>query len=137
MTYAMSAALQEAVFQKLLSHSGVAALVGSAIYDAVPTGTVPETYVSLGPEDVRDRSDATGHGADHRFVVSVVSAQSGFDRAKRIAAEIGDALVDGDLALSRGRTVGVWFERATARRTGRAGRTRRIDLRFRARAEDN
>ncbi len=137
MSYAMAAPLQEAVYQHLTGDAGLNALIGGAIYDALPAGPVPETYVSIGPEEVRDRSDASGAGALHRFTVSVVSEAEGFAGAKTIAAAIGDALLNGTLVLSRGRVVGLWFERASARRTGRAGQVRRIDLRFRARVEDN
>jgi hypothetical protein len=137
MSYAISAALQSAVYQHLLADVGVSALVGTAIYDAIPAGDVPATYVSLGPEDVRDRSDSTGYGATHRFTISVVTEAAGFGAAKSIAAAISDALEGANLVLSRGRLVGLWFERASARRTGKAGRIRRIDLRFRARVEDS
>ena len=137
MSYAISTALQSAVYQHLLGDPGVSALVGTAIYDALPTGDVPQTYVSLGPEDVQDRSDSTGYGASHHFIVSVVTEAAGFGAAKSIAAAISDALEGADLVLSRGVLVGLWFERATARRTGKAGRIRRIDLRFRARVEDS
>jgi hypothetical protein len=137
MSYGMAAALQTAVYQHLLADTGVSALVGAAIYDALPAGTLPQMYVTLGPEDVRDRSDKTGAGALHRFTVSVVTETAGFGAAKTVAAAIGDALLDVDLPLSRGRLVGLWFERAAARRTGTAGAIRRIDLRFRARVEDN
>lgn len=136
MSYAMAAPLQEAVYQHLTGDAGLAALVGGAIYDALPAGPVPETYVSIGPEEVRDRSDASGAGALHRFTVSVISEAEGFAGAKAIAAAVGDALESGTLVLSRGRVVGLWFERASARRTGRAGQVRRIDLRFRAQVED-
>lgn len=137
MSYGMAEALQAAVYQRLLADTGVTALVGSDVYDALPAGDVPDTYISLGPETVRDRSDATGAGAVHRFLVSVVTDGAGFGQAKTVAAAINDALVNADLMLSRGRLVGLWFERATARRSGKAGRVRRIDLRFRARVEDN
>ncbi len=137
MSYAMSAPLQSAVYQHLLADAGVGALVGTAIYDAVPAGDLPQTYVILGPEDVRDRSDATGAGALHRFVVSVATEAAGFGAAKSVAAAISDALAGAELTLSRGRLVGLWFERATARRAGKAGRIRRIDLRFHARVEDD
>jgi len=137
MSYGMAAALQTAVYQHLLADTGVSALVGAAIYDAVPAGELGETYVSLGPEDVRDSSDKSGVGAIHRFTVSVVTQTAGFSAAKEIAAAITDALGDTSLTLERGRLVGLWFERASARRSGRAGRIRRIDLRFRARLEDN
>jgi uncharacterized protein DUF3168 len=136
MSYGMAAALQSAVYQRLLADTGVGALVGAAIYDALPEGDLPATYVSLGPENVRDRSDKTGGGALHIFTVSVVTQTAGFSAAKAVATAISDALADVDLTLSRGRLVGLWFERASARRTGKAGRIRRIDLRFRARVED-
>lgn len=137
MTYAIAGDLQGAVYQHLLGDSAVSALVGTAIYDALPMGEMPETYVSIGAETVRDRSDISGTGAEHRFTVSVISDGAGFARAKAVAGAIGDALLNRDLPLERGRLVGMWFDRADARRTGKAGRVRRIDMRFRARVEDN
>lgn len=137
MSYAMAGALQAAVYQQLLADGGVNALVGDAVYDAVPVGDLPSLYISLGPENVRDQSDSDGAGAVHRFLVSIVTDAAGFGRAKDVAAAVSDALVGANLSLGRGRLVGLWFERANARRTGKAGRVRRIDLRFRARVEDN
>lgn len=136
MSYAFASALQVALFQKLSSDSAVTDLIGGAIYDALPVGEVPSIYVSLGPEAVRDRSDSSGRGADHRFVVSVVTDEAGFGTAKQVAAAVCDALEDADLDLEQGRLIGLWFMRAIAKRAGRAGRVRRIDLRFRARMED-
>lgn len=137
MSYGAAAALQAAVYQHLLADPDVSALVDGAIYDALPAGEVPQTYVSLGPEQARAASDLSGDGAVHRFTVSVISETAGFGAAKSVASAVGDALEDADLTLSRGRLVGLWFERASARRTGRAGQVRRIDLRFRARVEDD
>ncbi|MTI03592.1 DUF3168 domain-containing protein [Roseibium sp. RKSG952] len=137
MSYGVSAALQAAVYQQLSNDAQVSAQSGGAIYDAVPTGTVPQTYVSLGPEEVREASDRSGAGAVHRFTVSVVSEAAGFGAAKILAGAVCDALEDVPLTLDRGRLVGLWFERASARRTGTGGAIRQIDLRFRARVEDN
>lgn len=137
MTYAMAGALQAAVYQHLLADPGVAALIGGAVYDALPAGAKPETYVTVGGEEVRDRSDASGGGAEHRFTVSVVTSADGFAGAKAVAGAIGNALIDADLTLTHGRLVGLWFDRASARRAGQAGQARRIDLRFRARVEDD
>jgi len=137
MSYGMGGALQAAVYDRLTSDTGVTALVGAAIYDALPAGEMPDTYVTLGEEEVRDASDASGGAAVHRFRVSVVTDAAGYAGAKAVAAAVTDALTGADLSLSRGRLVGLWFERATARRSGKAGRVRRIDLRFRARVEDN
>lgn len=136
MSYGVGAALQAAVFGALTGDATLAGLVGSAIYDVVPSGTVPALYVSLGPEEVRDRSDKTGRGANHVFTVSVVTEVPGFQAAKEVAAAVSDALVDAPLVLSRGVLVSLSFERARAFRE-RDGARRRIDLRFAARVEDN
>jgi hypothetical protein len=112
----------------------LAALVGTAVYDAMPPGTVAGTYVSLGPEDVADASDKSGDGATHDFVISVITDDAGFATAKAAAAAVSDALLETPLSLSRGHLVGLWFLRAQARRVEKAD-TRRIDLTFRARVE--
>lgn len=135
MSYASGAALQAAVFQRLAADAALAALVGTAIFDAVPPGTVTGTYVSLGPEDVRDASDTTGGGALHEFTVSVVTDASGFLQAKAVAVAVSDALTGAPLVLARGHLVGLWFLQARARRV-QTGEMRRIDLSFRARIED-
>lgn len=137
MSYGMAASLQAAVYQHLSADATVSAHVGTAIYDALPPGNLPQTYVTLGPEEVRDASDRSGEGAMHRFTVSVVSGVAGFGEAKALAGAICDALEAPALTLARGRLVGIWFERASARRTGTGGAIRQIDLRFRARVEDD
>ncbi|MCV3271135.1 DUF3168 domain-containing protein [Roseobacter sinensis] len=135
MSYAMSGALQSAIYDALINNAAVAALVGPHVYDAVPSGLVPETYVSLGHEQVRDASDQTGDGALHDIEILVTTRQPGFAGAKAVAAAISDALRDADLALSRGRLVFLRFLRADARRiddnTGRE-----VRMRFRARVDD-
>lgn len=134
MSYAVASALQAAVYARLQGDAALTALVGSDIYDALPTGTLPPLYVALGPERARDAGDVGGAGAWHRFLVSVVTSKSGFQTAKEAAAAISDALHGADLALSRGSLVGLWFEKAKAGRESRG--LRRIDLTFRARVED-
>ncbi|MEX1661758.1 DUF3168 domain-containing protein [uncultured Thioclava sp.] len=134
MSYAIGAALQGAVYQRLQGDVVLSDLVGAAVYDAVPAGTVTGTYVSLGPEDARDASDKTGDGAVHDFIVSVITDEAGFQAGKQVAEAISDALLGADLELSRGHVVGLWFLKAKARRVDK-GATRRIDLTFRARVE--
>ena len=136
MSYGVAAALQTAIYQALVADATLAGLVGTAVYDAAPTGTLPSLYVSLGPEDVSDASDKTGAGARHDFTVSVVSDTAGFLTAKQVATAISDVLVDADLALSRGTLVGLYFVSAKARRVQDSD-VRRIDMKFRARVEDN
>ena len=135
MSYASAAALQEAVFARLSADPAVAAILGGAIFDALPAGPVPPLYLSLGPEVARDRSDGTAHGAEHEISLSVVADTAGFQQAKVAAAAVCDALAAPDLPLARGRLVFMRFLRATAKRDG-AGQRRRIDLIFRARLDD-
>ncbi len=136
MSYGVGEALQRAVYGQLQADAGLAALVAGAIYDEMPSGAAPETFVSLGPEEVRDRSYQTGGMAEHRITVSVVSGAEGFAVAKAVAAAVSEALVDADLVLTRGRLVALRFFRARARRV-RGREARRIDLIFRAIVEDN
>lgn len=135
MSYGTASALQMAIFQRLAADGAIDALVNGAIYDSAPPGATAGTYVSIGPEDVRDASDQTGRGAFHEFVVSIVSDDGGFQTAKAVAAAVSDALTGAALVLSRGRLVGLWFLRARARRVEEAD-VRRIDMTFRARVED-
>ncbi|WP_102224348.1 DUF3168 domain-containing protein [Acidimangrovimonas sediminis] len=134
MSYQDAAALQGAVYDLLAGDAALAALLGGAIYDAVPPGDAPETFVSLGEEEVRDASDATSEGAEHRFTVSVHSTASGFLGAKEVAGRVAALLVGADLALEAGHLVGIGFLKARARRTEN-GDARRIDLTFRARID--
>jgi hypothetical protein len=136
MSYAVSGALQSAVFAALSGNAALVGLVGSAIYDAVPAGTVPDLYVRLGTETVREASDGSGAGAVHFLTVSVITTNPGFASAKAAATAVSDALHDADLALTRGTLVSMQFERATARRIDAAS-ARQIDLRFRARVSDD
>ncbi|MBT2131134.1 DUF3168 domain-containing protein [Aliiroseovarius lamellibrachiae] len=135
MSYGVSAALQQAVYQRLQADSTLDTLVGTAIYDAVPAGIITGTFVSIGPEDVVEKSDMTGHGALHEFTVSVVTDAAGFQQAKEVAAAVSDSLVDATLILARGNLVYLNFNRAKARRVQDAD-VRRIDLTFHARVQD-
>ena len=136
MSYSVSAALQAAIYQQISGNTSVIALVGSDIFDAPPTGTPPTTYVTLGPEIVRDRSDKTGNGARHDLTVSVVTDAAGFQVAKEVAAAVNDALDQPMPALSRGTLISLQFLKARARLDD-AGTLRRIDLNFRALVEDS
>lgn len=136
MSYAISAALQAAVYQLLTADAALAALVAGRIHDQMPPGPVEGTYVSLGEETVRDRSDKTTAAAEHRLTVSVVSDEAGFRTAKDTAGRIGEILTGAVPSLTKGRVVAIHFISARARRV-RAGQTRRIDLIFRAIVEDS
>ncbi|MFD2739876.1 DUF3168 domain-containing protein [Sulfitobacter aestuarii] len=135
MSYGVSLALQVAVYDALRGDAALGALIGDAVYDAQPGGVLPEVYVQIGEEVVRDASDGSGAGSWHRFTVTVVCSAAGFGAAKTAAGLVSEALHDAALNLSRGRLVSLVFERARAARI-EAGGARRIDLRFRARIED-
>ena len=137
MSYAATAALQTAVYQTLRQNEALHNLVGDAIYDAMPVAAPPGTYVSLGPEDVRDAGDMTAPGALHDFVVSVLSGTdeaNGFGAVKEVAVAVSDALEAAEIALDRGHLAGLWFLRARARRAEN-GAGRRVDMTFRARID--
>ena len=136
MSYTLAPALQTALFAHLGADTALTDLLGGAIYDAIPPAQPPATYVLIGMEEAFDRSDQTGHGIEHRLTISVVSNATGFLAAKDIAARICDLLDAPALSLARGRLVGLWFDRAQARKI-EGDQTRRIDLRFRARLEDD
>ena len=135
MSYAMSLALQTALFDRLINDPALAALTAGAVYDAVPSGTAPDLYVMLGSERARDASDADGQGSVHEFTVSVLTDRSGFSDAKAVAAAVVDALA-APLVLSRGRVLAQRFHKAAAARIGSANQ-RRIDLIFNARLSDD
>lgn len=134
MTYALAADFQTALFAHLSSDAALTALVGTAIFDALPSGTLPDLYVTLGAEEARDRSDISGAGARHLFTLTVMAQTSGFQEAKQVAAAICDALEAPALTLVRGHVVGLWFDRAKAERL-RSG-SRRVTLRFVAHLTD-
>ncbi len=135
MTYALAAPFQAALYTTLSEDSALDALVHGHIYDSLPSGTLPDLYVVLGPEDVQDVSDISGAGALHDAVISIITNDGGFLTVKQVAAAICDALLPGSFPLSRGRVVSFTFQGASARRDG-DGATRRVDLRFRARLSD-
>ncbi|MFO1139530.1 MAG: DUF3168 domain-containing protein [Paracoccus sp. (in: a-proteobacteria)] len=137
MSYAATAALQSAVYGVLRDSDALADLVGDAIYDAMPVAAPAGTYVSLGPEEVRDAGDMTAPGAQHDFVVSVLSGTdeaNGFGAVKEVAVAVSDALEAAEIALDRGHLAGLWFLRARARRAEN-GAGRRVDMTFRARID--
>lgn len=134
MSYQSGAAVQAALFALLSGDGVLAGLVPGGVHDAPVPGTPQGTYVVLGEDEAIDRSDVSGPGAEHRVTVSVVSDAEGFRTAKEAAARIAALLPGAQPALTVGRVVAIWFDRALARRV-EGGAVRRIDLRFRVRVE--
>ena len=92
MSYAVSGALQAAIYGALQGDATLTGLVGSAIYDAPPSGALPGLYVTLGAERVREASDGSGAGAWHDLTVAVVTGAAGFSAAKAVAGAVSDLL---------------------------------------------
>lgn len=130
MSYGAAGALQAAVHAALTGHPDLA---GVPVLDAVPTGS-GGTFVLIGPEEVRDASDKSGAGAEHRVEIAVLSDAAGFLTAKAAAAAACDAVEGLALPAADGRVVGVQFVKAVARRL-EDGAMRRIDLSFRVRVD--
>ena len=130
MSYGLAAAVQAAVHGALVAEGDLA---GVPVLDAVPPGGAGGTFVLIGGEEVRDASDASGAGAEHRVAISVRSDAAGFQAAKGVAAAICTAM-EGLALPGPGRVVGVGFLKAVAKRSG-DGAERRIDLTFRVRIE--
>ncbi len=135
MSYAVSEALQAAIYTALSADVGVNTLVGNHIYDAVPSGPLPSLYIALGEEKVRDLSSKTGAGAAHDITVDIHNDVAGFQASKALAATVCDALIDANLALSRGVLTGLQFKFARARK-GISPDQRVISLTLRAFVSD-
>lgn len=134
MTYAYSAALQVAVYQRLADDAVLNELVAGAIHDAPLPREIeqaPPDYVIIGEESARPFNTKTSQGGTYDFTVTVHSGRDGFERSKRIAGAVCDSLVDAPLALSRGRLVALRFLQAQAERNSKTEK-RRVTLRFRA-----
>lgn len=56
----LSDVLQSAIYGRLSTDVDLAAIVADHIYDAVPAGPLPDLYVLLGEEAVKDASDQSG-----------------------------------------------------------------------------
>lgn len=137
MSYLAACDVQAQIWQVLREDAALGALVGDAIFDAMPVQAPSGPYVALGAEDVVDAGDVTARGARHDFVVSVVEGgEAGGFGAVKAAAQAAVAALDGaapDLGPGA-RLVGIWFQRARARRAEQGG-ARRVDLTFRARVD--
>jgi len=133
MSMLLSDALQTAIYGRLSGDGPLAAIVGTHIYDAMPTGPVPDLYILIGEETVVDASDVTGNGAIHDLIVSVISTADSFLTLKEAADAVWSALGASELSLARGHLVGFWYRSSTAKRNSSG--QRKVDLKFRARVQ--
>ncbi len=93
-------ALQKGVADALKADAGVAALVGSRVYDEPPQG-VTFPYVRLGNVDAYPLRSQCGSAADMVFSVEVHSRpNSGRVEATRIAEAVVDAMNENEAAVT-------------------------------------
>ncbi|RMH39764.1 MAG: DUF3168 domain-containing protein [Alphaproteobacteria bacterium] len=136
MSLALSNALQAAVYQRLSSHAVLQQLIGPAVFDQPPPGTdIPETFVMIGAERVRDRSAVDARASVHELEIVVETTEPRFATAKAVAATVAEALEAPPLTLAQGHLVSIGFRSARARRLS-GGQRRRIAMVFRAFVED-
>ncbi|MEM1360144.1 MAG: DUF3168 domain-containing protein [Pseudomonadota bacterium] len=131
MSYQAAAALQRALFQHLTAADVPTDLADVPVVDSLIAGALPETYVALGPERVRDASTKTTRGAEHRVIINVTSAKGGFQKVKQIAGAVCVQLDKTLPTLDVGTLCAFDFVRAQAAR-GQSGAARGIELIFRA-----
>ena len=124
MSYGVAAALQAAVYQRLVgdARSGGGAGAGRDA-EGAGAGNLRADRAGGGDGPV----GATGQGAEHRFGVSVISDATGFLAAKEMAVAVSDALVDAQLVAVARAAGGAWVPAgggaATGRGEGRGGST--------------
>ena len=136
MSYAIAPSLQAAVYDALIADGDLDALVGDAIFDMAPEGTVPDRFVALGPEKVQARGSVDGLVSEFTFEILVVGKVGGFLPIKEIAARVTEVLHDADLPLTLGSLRQLSFQKAEAFRRV-SDDTRRVRLFFVARVEDD
>lgn len=131
MSYVTAESLQKAVFAALVADVELQSLTQGKIFDALPSGDLPDVSVQLGAEITKGFVDGSGAISRHDFVLSIVSKRDAFSQIKEIAARVSEVLHGTNLTLERGRLVGLNFVKANARKR-RGARGRQLDLTFRA-----
>ena len=92
--------LQGAIVARLKGSAGLTALVGSRVYDAVPSNAV-FPYVTVGEGDETSDDADCIDGFEISLDIDVWSRGVGFPEAKRISDEIRKALKSPELKLTQ------------------------------------
>ncbi|MEM8979397.1 MAG: DUF3168 domain-containing protein [Pseudomonadota bacterium] len=135
MSYGPAPDLQQAIYAALTGDAELTSLSGGAVFDAMPEGKPEDCFILIGDEEVRDRSDVSGFGADFLVAISVIGPSDGFLKIKQIAARVSDLLLNFNPSLARGCIGFSHLDRVRARRSTPQTH-RRVDLRFRMRVDD-
>lgn len=134
MSLSPAVALRKAMLSRLSGNAAlVAALGGAKFYDEAPRGAEPP-YVLFVETQIRDWSASEAQGAEHLFVLAVISAQRGAREALDIAQRLVDLLDEAPLILQDHHLVDLRHIASETKREHN-GRFARVNLRFRATTE--
>lgn len=98
-----SLSLQKAIVAKLRADGGVAAIVGTKVYDTPEANTFPR--ITLGEDQILFTRAECYLGEDVNLTVHAWSREPGFPQIKRLAGAIQAALHDATLTLDGYRLV--------------------------------
>src|SRR5215207_1980540 len=125
--------LQKALVARLRGDTGVAALVGTRIYDQPPPEPV-YPYISLGPDQILPSRADCYDGSEITLQVDAWSRSVGYPEVKRIADAIRASLNDAPLVLAGQRLVDI-YESETRTLRDPDGATSHAAISFRALTE--
>ena len=109
-----AAELQTAIFDALRGDAGLAAIIGTRIFDHAPAN-VAFPYISFGRTSVYDWSTGTERGSEHLFTLHVWSKTKGKKETLDIMERAKTLLDDAALAMSAHHLVNLRLEFAEAR----------------------
>ena len=137
MKYEYSNDLQKAVFTAIHENIEIVEVTEGAIFDHVPsTQILPEIYVRIGDEQLRNRSTKTNSITESIFEVSVFSQKQGFLAAKKLSSKLAEQITNTHMGIESGKLVGIWFIKSQTYRLEK-GNLRQIKLWFKAIIEEN
>lgn len=93
--------LQKAIRAALVAAPGLAPLVGTRIYDAVPAGGATKPYLSFGPFDVITEEADEYEGSDTTIQIDAWADGPDSVGVKRVGREVRAALHGASLALDQ------------------------------------
>jgi hypothetical protein len=127
-------ALRRAALARLAADARLTTLLGAAkIFDEAPRAN-GAPYALFAEWQMRDWSTGDGRGAEHFFVVAVISTERGTREAIKISQRVVELLDEAALTLEDHALIDLRFQTMETRRE-QNGRFARANLRFRATTE--
>ncbi len=124
--------IQTSVFEALNANAQIYEKTEGAIFDHVPTSQdLPEIYVRIGDEQIKNRSSKTNSISEAIFEISIFSQHQGFIAAKHLSSLISQELTKDKLNFNNEKLIGIWFVKSQTYRLS-SGNLRQIKLWFKA-----